>query len=109
LQGIVVDVPFASFFLGQLLGSQHQAFYSAIDELPSLDAELYRSLTYIKHYEGDVADLELTFSIDQDYLGKLQTFELVPGGRAIPVTNDNKLVHIKSLSLSGHDCFGLKL
>ncbi|KAF4523556.1 hypothetical protein B566_EDAN012004 [Ephemera danica] len=89
-EGIVVDVPFASFFLSQLLGSQHQAFYSAIDELPSLDAELYRSLTYIKHYEGDVGDLELTFSIDQDYLGKVQTFELVPGGRAIPVTNENK-------------------
>jgi hypothetical protein len=35
------------------------------DELPSFDAELYRNLTYIKHYEGDVADLDLTFSFDQ--------------------------------------------
>lgn len=88
----MVDVPFASFFLGHLLGSQHQAFYSSIDELPSLDAELYRSLTYIKHYEGDISDLELTFSIDQDNMGKLETYELVPGGRATPVTNENKWV-----------------
>lgn len=47
-QGIVVEVPFASFFLSQILGHQHSATYSSIDELPSLDPELYRSLTYIK-------------------------------------------------------------
>lgn len=50
-EGIVVDVPFAMFFLSQLLGQTHQALYSCIDELPSLDQELYRSLTFIKHYQ----------------------------------------------------------
>lgn len=73
-----------------LSGQQHQALYSSIDELPSLDQDLYRSLTYIKHYQGDVQDLDLTFSVDEDYLGKIVTHELVPGGKAIPVTNDNK-------------------
>ncbi|KAH6932981.1 hypothetical protein HPB50_011235 [Hyalomma asiaticum] len=63
-EGIVVDVPFASFFLSQLLGHQHSALYSSIDELPSLDADLYRSLTCVKHYEGDVQDLDLTFSLN---------------------------------------------
>lgn len=90
LQGIVVDVPFASFFLSQLLGQQHQALYSSMDELPSLDRELYRSLTFIKHHQGDVQDLDLTFSVDEDCLGRLVTHELVPGGKAIPVTNENK-------------------
>jgi len=90
LQGIVVDVPFASFFLSQLLGQQHQALYSSMDELPSLDRELYRSLTFIKHHQGDVQDLDLTFSVDEDCLGQLVTHELVPGGKAIPVTNENK-------------------
>jgi len=47
-QGIVVDVPFASFFLSQILGQQHSATYSSMDELPSLDPELYKSLTYVK-------------------------------------------------------------
>ena len=54
-QGIVVDVPFAPFFLSHVLGHQHSATYSSIDELPSLDPELYKSLTYIKvsnvHFE----------------------------------------------------------
>lgn len=47
-QGIVVDCPFASFFLSQVLGEQQSALYSSIDELPSLDPELYKSMTYIK-------------------------------------------------------------
>ena len=48
LQGIVVDVPFASFFLSQVLGHHHSSFYSSIDELPSLDSEFYKNLTSIK-------------------------------------------------------------
>lgn len=47
-QGIVVDVPFASFFLSQLLGHHHSLFYSSVDELPSLDSEFYKNLTSIK-------------------------------------------------------------
>ncbi|GBP60512.1 Ubiquitin-protein ligase E3B [Eumeta japonica] len=90
-EGIVVDVPFASFFLSQVLGQTQQALYSWIDELPSLDRDLYRSLTYIKHFQGDISSLELTFSVDEERLGEIVTHELVPGGKAIPVTNENKM------------------
>ncbi|XP_070070990.1 ubiquitin-protein ligase E3B isoform X2 [Drosophila takahashii] len=93
-EGIVVDVPFASFFLSQLLGQTQQALYSCMDELPSLDNELYRSLTFIKHYKQDVADLNLTFSVDQDVMGKIVTHELHPGGKARVVNDHNKLVYI---------------
>lgn len=47
-EGIVVDVPFAPFFLSQVLGHHHCTFYSSIDELPSLDSEFYKNLTSIK-------------------------------------------------------------
>ncbi|KAL1381557.1 hypothetical protein pipiens_003410 [Culex pipiens pipiens] len=93
-EGIVVDVPFASFFLSQVLGQTHQALYSCMDELPSLDKELYRSLTFIKHYQGDVADLDLTFSVDEDVMGKIVTHELYQGGRSRGVNNDNKINYI---------------
>ncbi|GFO13717.1 ubiquitin-protein ligase e3b-like [Plakobranchus ocellatus] len=89
-EGIVVDVPFAPFFLTQILGHLQSATYSSLDELPSLDADLAKSLSYIKHYDGDVSDLELTFSCDEDILGQIVTHELVPGGKAIQVTNENK-------------------
>ena len=49
LQGIVVEVPFAPFFLSQILQQQHHSkTYSSVDELPSLDPELYKNLTYVK-------------------------------------------------------------
>ncbi|CAH2073385.1 unnamed protein product, partial [Iphiclides podalirius] len=97
-EGIVVDVPFASFFLSQVLGQTQQALYSWIDELPSLDRDLYRSLTYIKHFQGDISSLELTFSVDEERLGEIVTHELVPGGKAIPVTNENKINYIHMMA-----------
>ncbi|XP_023230770.1 ubiquitin-protein ligase E3B-like [Centruroides sculpturatus] len=97
-EGIVVDVPFASFFLSQVLGHQHSALYSSIDELPSLDPELYKSLTYIKHYKNDIQELDLTFSLDEDFMGKLITHELIPGGKAVPVTNENKISYIHHMA-----------
>lgn len=76
------------------MGQTQQALYSSIDELPSLDNELYRSLTFIKHYKGDIQDLDLTFSVDEDCLGNIITHELIPGGKAITVTNENKINYI---------------
>lgn len=40
--------------------------------------------------QGDVSELDLTFSVDEDQMGKIVTHELHSGGRARPVTNDNK-------------------
>lgn len=97
-EGIVVDVPFASFFLSRVLGQPQSPLYSPIDELPSLDPELYKSLTYIKHYEGDVSELDLTFSIDQDFMGKIETYELEPGGKSIPVTRESRVRYIHSVA-----------
>ncbi|XP_048640969.1 ubiquitin-protein ligase E3B isoform X2 [Marmota marmota marmota] len=94
LEGIVVDVPFASFFLSQLLGHHHSIFYSSVDELPSLDSEFYKNLTSIKRYDGDIADLGLTLSYDEDVMGQLVCHELIPGGKTIPVTNENKISYI---------------
>lgn len=93
-EGIVVDVPFASFFLSQVLGQQQSPLYSCIDELPSLDPELYKNLTYVKHYDGDVCDLGLTFSVDEDFMGRIMSHELIPGGRAVAVTKENRINYI---------------
>ncbi|XP_032220444.2 ubiquitin-protein ligase E3B isoform X2 [Nematostella vectensis] len=93
-EGIVVEVPFAFFFLNHVLGNQHSNLYSSIDELPSLDQELYKSLTFIKHYDGDIRDLDLTFSFDEDVLGKVVTHQLKPGGTAIVVSDENKISYV---------------
>lgn len=48
LQGIVVDVQFAHFFLSQILDHHMSSLYSSLDELVSLDPDLHRSLLSIK-------------------------------------------------------------
>lgn len=99
------DAPFASFFLNQILPTFHHnslsqsnnqpsLLYSSIDQLPSLDPELYKSLTYIKHYDGDIDDFNLTFSVDENILGELVTYELIPGGKTISVTKENKISYV---------------
>ncbi|CAJ0938293.1 unnamed protein product, partial [Mesorhabditis belari] len=96
-EGIVVDVQLAPVLLATVLGSGH---LSSFDELANFDPELYKNLTYVKRYtdSADVSDLALTFSIDEDFLGKVNTVDLVPGGRALPVTNENKISYIHKMA-----------
>jgi ubiquitin-protein ligase E3 B len=90
--------------LASVLGKQLCPF----DELASLDPLLYKNLTFVKHYSDsdDVEDLALTFSFQDEFLGKVRsinyflfkynffiqiyTHELVPGGRDLKVNNENK-------------------
>lgn len=112
----------------EVLGHDHSALYSYLDEMPSSDPELHKNLTYVKHYEGDVEDLGLAFSFDQvllllllllitlllhhllflcllplslilqDLMGRIVTHELVPGGRSINVTNSNRISYIHHMA-----------
>lgn len=49
-------------------------------------------------YEGDVAELGLTFSVDDDTLGKVVTVPLRENGTEIPVTNEDKLLYVHLLT-----------
>lgn len=51
---------------------------------------LLLTMSFGCRFQGDCLDLDLTFSVDEDQLGKIVTHELHSGGRARPVTNDNK-------------------
>nr|CAG8539342.1 680_t:CDS:10 [Entrophospora candida]CAG8546331.1 11073_t:CDS:10 [Entrophospora candida] len=89
-EGILVDAAFAGFFLSKWLGRS-----SYLDDLPSLDPELYQGLMFLKNYKGDVeSDLSLNFTVVDDEFGETRTIELVPGGSNIPVTNNNSIEYI---------------
>ena len=51
-------------------------------------------MTYVKHYEGDISDLGLTFSFDHDVMGQVVTHELIPGGKGTNVTSSNRIEYI---------------
>ncbi|GBG24869.1 E3 ubiquitin-protein ligase UPL6 [Hondaea fermentalgiana] len=86
---LVIQPRFARFFLSKLL---HRA--SSIGDLPSLDVELYRNLSFLKTFDGDIRDLCLTFSVTEDDLGEQREVDLVPGGRNLEVTSHNKFRYV---------------
>lgn len=92
-EGILLDYSFSHVFVQKLLGR-----YSFIDELSALDPELYKNLMYVKHYDGDVKDLSLDFTVTEELPGKRHVVELKAGGKDISVTNDNKLQYIYAMA-----------
>ncbi|KAG8084775.1 hypothetical protein GUJ93_ZPchr0010g7597 [Zizania palustris] len=88
-EGILVDLPFAAFFLSKL-----KQKHNFLNDLPSLDPELYRHLLFLKHYAGDISALELYFVIVNNEYGEQSEEELLPGGRDMRVTNDNVITYI---------------
>lgn len=101
-EGILVDVAFAEFFLAKV--TSHFFLFAAmvvlttrykwlgrqsfLDDLASLDPELYKGLIYLKHYTGNPEDLSLNFTIvDQGgsrlprALGVPVTLVLIPQNR----------------------------
>ncbi|KAI9140838.1 hypothetical protein BKA69DRAFT_1125395 [Paraphysoderma sedebokerense] len=84
---ILLEVPLAPFFLNKWLGKQNY-----VDDLPSLDEDLYRGLMFLKNYDGNVEDdLSLTYTVK---LGNQKTVELIPNGSSTPVTAQNRLRYI---------------
>ncbi|UJR25011.1 hypothetical protein I4U23_006372 [Adineta vaga] len=94
---IVLDIELAPFFLRHLI-SRKNLNYSCFDDLMFLDRDLYNNLNFVKHYDGDVSTLALTYSIDEDVLGEMITYDIIPCGRHISVTNDDKIVYIHRMS-----------
>ncbi|KAF9549865.1 hypothetical protein EC957_002436 [Mortierella hygrophila] len=88
-EGILIDAAFAGFFLSKCLG---QVNY--LDDLPSLDPELYRGLMFLKNYEGNFEDLSLYFTVDDEEMGQTVTRELIPNGANTIVTRENRIRYI---------------
>lgn len=71
---MLVELPFAGFFLSKLLGTSADV---DIHHLASLDPEVYKNLLFLKSYEGDVEELGLNFTVVNNDLGEAQV-------RAVP-------------------------
>ncbi|KAF8758370.1 HECT protein [Rhizoctonia solani] len=76
--GILVDIAFAPFFLAKMLGRE-----SYINDLASLDPELYQGLMFLKNYKGNPKNL-----------GQVTVTNLVANGADTPVTAENRYQYI---------------
>jgi hypothetical protein len=64
---------------------------SFLDDLVSLDVELYKGLILLKNYPGDPEDLSLNFTIAEQEFGLTKSLDLVPNGSNIAVTRANRM------------------
>ncbi|KAJ5610807.1 hypothetical protein N7510_007526 [Penicillium lagena] len=82
-----------SFFIG--------AFYKmmlrkkvSLQDMEGVDEDLHRNLAWT--LDNDIEGIvELTFSVDDEKFGERRTIDLIPNGRDIPVTNENKAQYIE--------------
>jgi hypothetical protein len=87
--GVLLDVPFASFFRNALLFR-----VNTVNDLAEYDSELHRGVSQIAESREAVEELMLTFSVTMEYLGVVEEIDLVPGGRSITVTPANLPLYI---------------
>jgi E3 ubiquitin-protein ligase HUWE1 len=66
----------------------------SIKDMETLDLDYYKSLVWM--LENDIADIITeTFSIETEAFGETKIVDLVPNGRNIPVTDENKQEYVQ--------------
>lgn len=99
-EGILIDIVFAGFFLLKWAAAAADAGYRAnINDLREFDEELYNGMMRLKNYPGDVSELGLDFTIEDQVSApnepvRIVTRNLAPHGDKMAVTNENKLLYI---------------
>lgn len=87
-----LDVYFVHSFYKMVLGKK-----TSLQDMESIDTEFYRSLVWM--LENDITDiLDLTMTVEDHRFGEIVTIELIPDGKNISVTEDNKKQYVELVS-----------
>ncbi|ETN37662.1 uncharacterized protein HMPREF1541_07285 [Cyphellophora europaea CBS 101466] len=90
-EGRVLDCHFSRAAYKRMLGKQPN-----LKDLESMDLDYYKSLLWI--LENDITDiLTEDFSIVEEQFGEEKIVDLIPDGRNIPVTEENKREYVQKL------------
>jgi E3 ubiquitin-protein ligase HUWE1 len=88
-EGRVLDCHFSRAVYKSILGKP-----VSIKDMETLDLDYYKSLLWM--VENDITDIITeTFSIETDDFGETQIIDLIPNGRNVPVTQENKEEYIQ--------------
>jgi ubiquitin-protein ligase E3 C len=91
-EGITIHPRFAHFFLSFLKGDYN--FLHMLPDLSTVDPQLYNNLMFLKTFDGDAADLCLTFTVTHNEFGGTRDVNLIKNGAEVEVTNCNKQRYI---------------
>lgn len=70
-----------------------------INDLQDIDPEVARSLIWMLNNDvSSMSELGMTFSVERNIMGMLETIDLIPNGRNILVTNENKKQYVKAMA-----------
>lgn len=86
--GHYMDCYFAKPLYKMILGED-----LTFGDLEDLDNEFYKGLKWM--VDEDVDNASLVFAVDREFFGKHEEIDLIPNGRNIAVTNENKLKYIE--------------
>lgn len=88
-EGRVLDCHFSRAVYKRILGKA-----VSVKDMESLDPEYYKSVVWM--LENDITDIiSESFSVDNDKFGVVETVDLIPNGRNIPVTEENKHEYVR--------------
>ena len=87
--GFLLDAHFTRSLYKHMLGLK-----PTHPDMEAIDPEYYKSLKSILEYNLADLGLELTFSTEDFSFGRRQTVDLVPNGRNVPVTDENKTEYV---------------
>ncbi|KAF5628538.1 ubiquitin ligase e3 C [Fusarium tjaetaba] len=101
-EGILVDLVFAGFFLLKWTSTgpnDENTYKGSVNDLRDMDEDLYRGMLQLKNHPGDVSEMGIDFTIedqvsDPKHRVKTVTRKLIANGDQIHVTNDNRLLYI---------------
>ena len=87
----VMDAPLCSALWKRIIGK-----IPDLEDVKEIDNVYYTSLKWI--LENDITDVvDETFSVMREEFGAYVVVDLVPGGREIAVTNDNKELYVQAV------------
>ncbi|KAF2154321.1 hypothetical protein K461DRAFT_126988 [Myriangium duriaei CBS 260.36] len=88
-EGRVLDCHFSRAVYKRILGKS-----VSLKDMETLDLDYYKSLVWM--LENDITDVAFeTFSVDVDRFGETQVVDLIPDGRNVPVTEENKQEYVR--------------
>lgn len=90
-EGRVLDCHFSRAVYKRMLGKQPN-----LKDLESMDLDYYKSLLWI--LENDITDIITEdFSVIEEQFGDEKVVDLIPNGRNVPVTEENKREYVQKL------------
>lgn len=88
--GFLLDAHFTRSLYKHMLGLE-----PTHHDMEAIDPDYYRNLKTILEYDLAEVGLDLTFSIEDHSFGRSQVIDLIPNGRKVAVTEENKEKYVR--------------